>query len=499
MPTGKYMKKAFILALFVPLAMFGLFVDAKTASAQSYCYTFNTDLKVGSTGADVEALHNILTREGFSRSTLNYSYYQNQQTFTEETASLVSGFQEKYRTDILTPLGYRFGTGYVGLQTRNKLNNLYSCSGGQGGQAPTITNFVAPTQLRIGETGTWTMTASDPQNGQLYYSVQWGDESYSNPGYNSVNPLLAQSTYYSQQASFTHSYSSTGTYTVRFKVRDNQGYEAQVSATVVVSNDGGTDSSGLTLTATPNKYSYSYNEPILVALTARNNTAYEKVLNFNSGCQTSYQIGSYNSASNQICTMALTSVRIPAYGSYVWNIVHQPYTFNILNGTYTVTARIIGYGEATATITVGAGGGNTGNDIRLLSPNGGQWWPIGTYQTISWQLPNAQYFSAQGVDINLIPQSGYYPQTQNQGSTCPIGSTCPYTGNTYNNQSYSQPYYYQQPYNLVRSTYGTSYNWYVGNTTNYWTTVPAGTYIAEVCLANTTVCDRGDSIFTISR
>ncbi len=494
----KYITQAIFISVFVfaaGVAAFTMFT--RQAEAQSFCYTFNTDLKLGSSGADVDALHTILNREGFTRSS-NWSTITPTNTFNEETASLVSGLQEKYRSDILSPLGYRYGTGIVGAQTRTKLNALYSCSTGNGGQAPVVSGIQAPTSLRTNETGTWTVTAYDPQNSALTYYVQWGDEQYYNSGYNLVSP--ASTGYWnSQQAVFTHAYANPGTYTVRFKVRDTQGYETISSATVTVSYNGGTtDTSGISITTTPNKSTYSAYEDIGFTITARNTTAYEKVLNFNSGCQTSYRIGSYDSSANQICTMALTSVRVPAYGSYTWNMTHFQNTSRLSGGTYTLTGRVLGFGESSTTVTItdtNGGGGQQSTDLRLIAPNGGQWLRSGSTQLISWLMPYVQYFAAQSVDIKLVPANNATPIYTGSGTPCPVGNTCAYTGNTgYTSQPLT---YYGETYTIARGVYGTSYNWNVGSTAYYWTTVPTGAYYMEICLTGTNSCDRSDSIINI--
>lgn len=103
----------------------------------AWCHTFNTDLKIGDVGDEVNALQIALQKEGFSISNnetaksggtpmVAYSVPAN---FGESTASAVTGFQEKYRDEILTPLGLKYGTGYVGKSTRAKLNQLYGCGG----------------------------------------------------------------------------------------------------------------------------------------------------------------------------------------------------------------------------------------------------------------------------------------------------------------------------------------------------------------------------------
>ncbi|MBI2446301.1 MAG: hypothetical protein HYV51_00585 [Parcubacteria group bacterium] len=100
-----------------------------------WCHTFNANLMIGNTGDEVSALQTALQKEGFSISSdemaksggtpgVAYSVPAN---FGESTASAVTGFQEKYRNEILTPLGLKYGTGYVGKSTRAKLNKLYGC------------------------------------------------------------------------------------------------------------------------------------------------------------------------------------------------------------------------------------------------------------------------------------------------------------------------------------------------------------------------------------
>jgi hypothetical protein len=539
------------------LAVFSLVAfmsPVSTAEAQNFngsCYTFTADMQIGSSGPSVEALHTILAREGFNRTG---SWSVSNQYYNEDTASLVSAFQQKYASEILTPAGLRYGTGYVGQYTRTKLNNLYSCSGGTGGtgtnsRAPVISNLSAPTTLRTNETGTWSLTATDPQNSQITYYVSWGDE-YMLP-YPVSGATVPSRDLYSQRATFTHAYANTGTYTVTFRARNSLGYESQTTATVYVTNNGGgTDTSGITVTTTPTKYNYAQGEAITFSIVARNTTAYEKVLNFSSGCQTSYRIGMYDSATNQICNQSLTNVRIPAYGTQTWTVAHYPNTYNLTSGTYSLTGRVIGYGESSVTITVdngngngggncwngsyyyncGGNGGGTGTNIpRVINPNGGEWLQKGTYSTLQWQAANVVYFAAQGLDVNMIlVSSGQYPYGpttyppypyQTGNTTCPIGSTCAATpGQTYQSSSQSVNYPYcqgaqQYPYcggynggynnqtkfSILQNTTLTSYNWYVGSTPAGWSVLPSGTYLMQVCIAgSTTNCDVSDNTFTIN-
>lgn len=96
---------------------------------QQWCHTFSINLKVGDSGAETYALIQSLEKDG----SLSYGEAGHSPTtpedavFTESVASAITGFQEKYRDEILTPNGLKYGTGYVGRATRAKLNQLYGC------------------------------------------------------------------------------------------------------------------------------------------------------------------------------------------------------------------------------------------------------------------------------------------------------------------------------------------------------------------------------------
>src|ERR1035437_8212501 len=85
----------------------------------TFCHTFSTNLSIGQSGDEVTALQTALSKSGV-QVTVNAS-------FDDQTASAVTGFQEKYTSDILTPNGLQHGTGYAGPSTRAKLNVLYGC------------------------------------------------------------------------------------------------------------------------------------------------------------------------------------------------------------------------------------------------------------------------------------------------------------------------------------------------------------------------------------
>jgi len=86
----------------------------------SWCHDFNSNLRIGNSGLEITALQTALEKEGFLTEVSG--------DFDEKTASAVVGFQEKYKEKILTPLGLKYGTGFVGKATRTKLNLLYGCA-----------------------------------------------------------------------------------------------------------------------------------------------------------------------------------------------------------------------------------------------------------------------------------------------------------------------------------------------------------------------------------
>ena len=93
---------------------------------QQWCHTFNRNLGIGSNGDELSVLLTALGKEDLKVGDIGIrgtTYYD------ELIAAAVTAFQEKYRDEILTPVGLKYGTGYVGPATRKKLNQLYGCGG----------------------------------------------------------------------------------------------------------------------------------------------------------------------------------------------------------------------------------------------------------------------------------------------------------------------------------------------------------------------------------
>jgi peptidoglycan hydrolase-like protein with peptidoglycan-binding domain len=96
-----------------------------------------------------------------------------------------------------------------------------------------INGFSGPSTLAVGQSGTWSVNAVDSQNGQLTYSIDWGDTGFK---LSSAVPDAAMSA--TQQTTFTHAYATAGTYKVSITVRNSAGKTATATATVVVGGGG---------------------------------------------------------------------------------------------------------------------------------------------------------------------------------------------------------------------------------------------------------------------
>jgi len=83
--------------------------------------SLDANLQYGNTGEAVRLLQTWLAKD-----TVVYPAGTVNGTFGPATKAAVIKFQEKYKDEILTPVGLTSGNGFVGTGTRAKLNSLYS-------------------------------------------------------------------------------------------------------------------------------------------------------------------------------------------------------------------------------------------------------------------------------------------------------------------------------------------------------------------------------------
>jgi hypothetical protein len=101
--------------------------------------------------------------------------------------------------------------------------------------APVVKSFTGPVQLKVGEKGTWRIEASSYNNQPLSYNVTWGDEGTET--FRTSAPL-SMSAIFNQQTTFEHTYSRSGTFTVRVTVTSQDGQTTSTTQTVnVLQND----------------------------------------------------------------------------------------------------------------------------------------------------------------------------------------------------------------------------------------------------------------------
>ncbi|MCG2689714.1 dockerin type I repeat-containing protein [Candidatus Parcubacteria bacterium] len=113
-------------------------------SGKVWCHDFNINLMVGNKGKEVEDLLYALGKDGISvdRDVLCFGLVGSCPLFNATVRDAVIVFQEKYASEILTPVRLQRGTGFVGSSTRAKLNQLFSCSNVQPvGKQPPCANY----------------------------------------------------------------------------------------------------------------------------------------------------------------------------------------------------------------------------------------------------------------------------------------------------------------------------------------------------------------------
>ncbi len=94
-----------------------------------------------------------------------------------------------------------------------------------------IEDISGPVALETGEAGTWTVDVQSEADGNLQYSVKWGDEAPS------LLRMLVADEKTQSSATFSHIYDTPGTYHPEFTVTDTDGHTVAMKGDAVVVSD----------------------------------------------------------------------------------------------------------------------------------------------------------------------------------------------------------------------------------------------------------------------
>jgi len=114
------------MRFFLNLVLVVIGVATAFSPSNIFAFTFNNFMKVGDRGNQVYELQKFLNTDSDTKlanfgpgSPGNETYY-----FGTITKDAVIRFQEKYKSEVLTPIGLFYGTGFAGEMTIKKLNKI---------------------------------------------------------------------------------------------------------------------------------------------------------------------------------------------------------------------------------------------------------------------------------------------------------------------------------------------------------------------------------------
>lgn len=154
-----------LLAMIADLtAQLNALKGTSSAPASVSGYVFTKDLKQGSTGDDVMKLQQYLNSDPDTKVAASGagSPGNETKTFGPATKAAVIKFQNKYKAEVLTPVGLSAGTGYFGAASRKFVNDKLAASGSTTGGATTGGATTGGTTVPAGS-ATLTVTAAADQ------------------------------------------------------------------------------------------------------------------------------------------------------------------------------------------------------------------------------------------------------------------------------------------------------------------------------------------------
>ncbi len=262
----------------------------------------NQQFPLGSRGAKVIAIQQILADAGFYSGNIDGIYGpQTDRAFSNYLAQYSNNNSNSYSYGCTSAGPYNTITGQF-CNTSQYSYPYYN-------QVPTISGVNGPQSLNVNQTGNWTvMVSSINNNGNLSYSVNWGDQPFYAYSTNANNSSIVSR---QQNATFTHSYAQTGTYTPVFTVTNSNGQSATTSLSVVV---GGS--------------STSYGAPVIYSISPTYGRVDTQVTIYGTGF-------AYNGCTNY-CGNGVTTNIVNFGGSIIQNV----YSYNGTSLTFTVPSNL---------------------------------------------------------------------------------------------------------------------------------------------------------------
>ncbi|MES2623566.1 MAG: IPT/TIG domain-containing protein [Patescibacteria group bacterium] len=288
----------------------------------------------------------------------------------------------QYPISVTTPQGTSNSLIFNATDYNNNNNNNTN-------RAPVINSVEGSTVLTVGQAGAWAVRATDPSsaygNGSLTYAVTWGDESQ----YNTAS-LAAGS--FVQSATFNHTYSNPGTYTVTFTVRNSYGLETRSTITVLVT---GYSTSQTPVVTQLNPSSGPFGTT--VTITGRNFSRTDNVVNF-AGVNRAYVgIPSYDGTTLQFTPTATPCTN----GGFCSQSVLNPGDYTVSVSNQSGTSNLLSY-----KVTSGGNGGGNLPQSQVLSI--GQSFTIGDLTFVPVSVIED---SRCGVDVTCIQAGRVAVQT----------------------------------------------------------------------------------------
>ena len=251
-----------------------------------------------------------------------------------------------------------------------------------------------PQTLNVNQTGTWTVSAFNRGGGNLSYSVVWGDET--GVAYQGGTSNIKKLPVYQQSATFTHSYSQSGTYAPRFTVVNTGGQSASTSLSV---NVGNVVTSPLITVLSPNGGETWVKGEGKTVNWKDNETFACKVGEICTPAPRYYEVNlvPYSApCTNRVCPMKAIhepyKILERVSGTAInWDVgVYLNSTTRVPDGSYTMQVCRIGTDICDSSdnpFTISAVATNTPS-ITILSPNGGETYTAGQQIVVRWSTAN---------------------------------------------------------------------------------------------------------------